>query len=355
MDHRQLTPHDADVEASGRACRRYGAVMHLLVATLILSSCGHRSDPSTDAQPLPRSRFIDVVHSFNIQLDDPDVGQLRFEGLAAGRPEAAADGRLVIFLHGFPASAEGFRDAMQIIADAGYFVIAPNQRGYSAGARPNGVGSYGILELVDDVVGIASALGADRFHLAGHDWGGAVAWVTAGLHPDRVASLTVLSTPHPDALDDGIADLGSDQHRMSGYMTDLRAPGSEHRLLHHGFAAFVSRFATGPPPDDYVAAYARILGNPSALGAAISWYRATPSPSPARLGPVDVPVSYLWGTEDAVFSAEAAEATADHVSGPYTFTQLDGLDHWLPERAPDAVAAALLDNVATEGHDDGPS
>jgi pimeloyl-ACP methyl ester carboxylesterase len=118
---------------------------------------------------------------------------LVFDLLAAGDPA----GEPVLLLHGFPQTAACWTELAEALADAGYRVLAPDQRGYSPGARPAAVRDYRMPELVADVLAVADRAGARRFHVVGHDWGGAVAWHLAARHPERVATLTAVSTPHP--------------------------------------------------------------------------------------------------------------------------------------------------------------
>jgi pimeloyl-ACP methyl ester carboxylesterase len=116
---------------------------------------------------------------------------LVFDALAAGTPT----GELVVLLHGFPQTAACWTQVLETLAVAGYRAVAPDQRGYSPTARPTTVQAYRLPELVADVLAIADRLGVETFHLVGHDWGGVVAWQLAGRHPDRVATLTAVSTP----------------------------------------------------------------------------------------------------------------------------------------------------------------
>ncbi|MGH9248466.1 MAG: alpha/beta fold hydrolase, partial [Acidimicrobiales bacterium] len=124
------------------------------------------------------------------------VGPHTFDALADG-PE---DGELVLLLHGFPQTSAAWRDQVAALAAAGYRAVAPDQRGYSPRARPTELAAYAMPELVGDVIGFADVLGAERFHLVGHDWGGAVAWQVAGRHPERLHTLAAVSTPHPEAM-----------------------------------------------------------------------------------------------------------------------------------------------------------
>src|SRR5579875_2784646 len=110
------------------------------------------------------------------------------------------DAPVVVLLHGFPQDRQAWGKVTPQLVDAGYRVLAPDQRGYSPGASPRGVSAYRLRELCGDVAALLDAAGAGQAHIVGHDWGGAVAWSFAGAHPHRVASCTVLSTPHPAAL-----------------------------------------------------------------------------------------------------------------------------------------------------------
>ena len=133
---------------------------------------------------------------------DITVGDLSFHARADG-PE---DGPLVLLMHGFPQTAHTWRAQLPVLAAAGYRAVAPNQRGYSSGARPEGIEHYKTGTLVADIFAMADALGHQRFHLVGHDWGGALSWIAAGRHPERLKSLTVLSRPHPDAFARAMAE-----------------------------------------------------------------------------------------------------------------------------------------------------
>ncbi len=287
-----------------------------------------------------------TVKAATLTIHDPVLGRLRFKAILAGDPQEARQGRLVLFLHGFPETAESFREMLPTVARAGYYAVAFSQRGYSPRARPTAVDAYNITNLVADVTRVAASLGAPTFHLVGHDWGGGVAWVTAALYPKLVTSLTVLSTPDPDALSAAIAKPHSPQHAASHYITTLRAAGSQNRILANGINGFKALFTLGGGgiPATNVDTYARAMATPAALRAAIDWYRANPFPTPP-LGPIKVPTLYLWGAKDAVFLRSTASATAAYVHAPYTFCVLSGQGHWLPEDAAQQIAAPLLSQL----------
>jgi pimeloyl-ACP methyl ester carboxylesterase len=269
------------------------------------------------------------------------VGGLVFDARAAG----PADGELVLLLHGFPQTSLAWRQQLEALGDAGYRAVAPDQRGYSPGARPVDVGEYRAERLVGDVLGFADALGAPTFHLVGHDWGGAVAWQVAGRHPERLRTLTSVSTPHPAAFRRSIE--GGEQRERSGYMLFFRTPDAEPFFLDNDAAVLRSLYSASALPEDAAAEYIRVLTEPGALTGALNWYRAADIGLVEGLGPITTPTLYVWSTDDPALGRDAAEATAGHVDGPYRFEVLDGVSHWIPEEAPDALNALLLEHLAS--------
>lgn len=266
------------------------------------------------------------------------------------RGDGPEDGPLVLLLHGFPQSSRCWDATLPVLADAGYRAVAFDQRGYSPGARPDDVAAYKPDLLVADVLEVADALGEERFHVVGHDFGGMVAWMVAGHHPDRVRTLTVASTPHPAAFRRSYqaaeASGDDDQHERSGYMRAFReSPRGEIEasLLADDAAALRLAFAGLPDAaaDDYVA----VLSEPGALVAAIDWYRSMSGRASAATPPSSVPTAYLWGDQDPALGRGAAEATAELVTGPYRFEVLEGVGHWIPELAAARLHAVLLPHL----------
>jgi pimeloyl-ACP methyl ester carboxylesterase len=267
------------------------------------------------------------------------VGDLVFEARADG----PADGELVLLLHGFPQTSFSWRNQLVALAAAGYRAVAPDQRGYSTGARPADVGEYRVERLVGDVLGFADALGVERFHLVGHDWGGAVAWQVAGRHPERLLTLTSLSTPHPAAFRRSIQD--GEQRDKSSYMLFFRSPEAEPFFLDNEAAGLRALYTASGLADDAVEEYVRVLTQPGAMAGALNWYRAADPGIVEGLGPITTPTMYVWSTDDPALGRDAAEATAAHVEGPYRFEVLEGVSHWIAEEAPDALNTLLLEHL----------
>jgi pimeloyl-ACP methyl ester carboxylesterase len=262
-----------------------------------------------------------------------------FDGWAAGPPA----GEPVVLLHGFPQTSACWTGVAPALAAAGYRVVAFDQRGYSPGARPGRVRDYRMPQLVADTLAVAERAGAARFHLVGHDWGGAVAWSLAGRHPERVATLMVVSTPHPRAY--ATALWSGAQLLRSAYIGLFRLPRLPELVLgagrQRGLRLLLARSGLGP---EWVEAYARAMAGPGALSAALAWYRAI-SPLGLRTPPVTVPTRYVWGSGDPALGRRAATATARWVSGPYRFDVLSGAGHWLPEHHAQALASLLLEHL----------
>lgn len=279
-------------------------------------------------------------------------GEMKANGFSfTVRRDGPPTGRSVILLHGFPQTSACFADGITALSRAGYRVLAPDQRGYSPGARPDRVEDYAVVELASDVLALADASGMTTFDLVGHDWGGMVGWWVAGHHPDRVRTFCAVSTPHPAALAAALAD-DADQTQRSAYLELFRQPEVPERLLlgdggdGSGLRQVFADSGIAPSAvDDYV----EVLSAPGALTAALNWYRANDLHLAPGLGPVAVPTMYVWSTEDIALGRRAAEATADHVTGPYRFEVLDGVSHWIPDVAAEPLNALLLDHLGGSG------
>ncbi|WP_298746136.1 alpha/beta fold hydrolase [uncultured Serinicoccus sp.] len=258
---------------------------------------------------------------------------LTHEALVGGPP----DGPVVLLLHGFPQDGTAWDRVSPALQEAGLRTLAPHQRGYAEGARPRRVAAYRLERLVEDALGLLDHVGVDRAHVVGHDWGGAVAWALAAWHPERVATLTVASTPHPRAL--AWAVRHADQARRSWYIAGFQVPVLPELVM----ARALRRGAlvrTGLPAPD-ARRYAARLGTRAALRGPVGWYRAAARPGGRPVGRVEVPTTLVWGARDPFLGRAAAERTARAVSGPYRFVELDA-GHWLPERRPAELAHEVL-------------
>jgi len=256
-------------------------------------------------------------------------------------------GELVLLLHGFPQTRHTWRAELAALAAAGHRAVAPDQRGYSPGARPAGIESYRIESLVADALALADALGAERFHLVGHDWGGHLAWILAAREPRRVRTLSVLSRPHPAAFARALREDPEQANRSRHHRAHQSADATDWWLA-DGAARLCNALHGQGVPESDVAVYLATLGERAAMDAALHWYRAAGSSglAAADVPPVEVPTLYVWGTSDATVGRPAAEATRAFVKAPYRFVELPGIGHFVTDQAPAAFPPLLLEHVA---------
>jgi len=245
---------------------------------------------------------------------------LRDGGPPAGDP--------VLLLHGFPQGNECWDDVAPRLHTQGLRTLAPDLRGYSPRARPTARSAYRLSEAVKDVLALLDSAGLPAAHIVGHDWGGSVAWLVAGHHPDRVRSLTVLSTPHSKAFARALRNPA--QLLQWWYMLVFQLPLVPDRLL--------PRTMRGPLvksglPAEYAARYTGRMSRPGAMTGALNWYRAIPWSVREPTAVCHVPTTYVWGRNDPALRRAAAEQTAQYVHASYRFVELDA-GHWLPETQP---------------------
>ena len=261
-----------------------------------------------------------------------------------GGPES---GELVILLHGFPQTRYTWRAELPALVAQGYRCCAYNQRGYSADARPSGLAAYRVEEMVADTVAVAAALGYQRFHLVGHDWGGQIAWCTAALNPEVVNTLTVISRPHPGAFLQAMANDPA-QAARSGHHQKFRSMDAADELLADN-AASLRRMYTdwGGVPKADAEAYLATLGERAALDAAINWYRAVPDTTIdfSALPAISAPTLYVWGDADSTVGRIAAEGTGAMLAGPFEFAELPAVGHFVTDEAPGVFTELLLSHL----------
>ena len=271
---------------------------------------------------------------------------LTFDALVAGEANAP----LVLLLHGFAESMHCWRAQTASLADMGYRAIAPSQRGYSPAARPDprDFPSYHIDRLMDDAMAIVAASGYSdkRFHLAGHDWGGSIAWALADRYPERIASLTVLSRPHPNAFNRALAMPDGEQARRSRHHKAFLEPDAADVVLADDCKWLRDRLAANGMPAAAIEKHLSVLGNKQAMEAALAWYRARGAIR-GPLGPIRVPTLYIWGDADDTVGRVAAEGTVDFVAAPYRFAVLPGIGHFAADQAPERVSELMLEHITT--------
>ena len=287
---------------------------------------------------LPLTR---IVLSTGVELD-----------VAIGGPDEAPP---LIFLHGFPESHRTWRFIMAHFANR-FRVIAPDQRGFAGSSKPDSVASYQPRHMVADLLALADQLGIDRFTLVGHDWGGAIAWMAAINHPDRIARLVLANAAHPFTYQKALFD-DPDQRASAQYITEMRQPDFEAKVEAMGWDAyFDSRFlepsaAIRMTPEER-AIYLAQWQVPGAFTAMINWYRASPLIVPPMQGEVERP-AYLdrpfpqvvqptllfWAMDDYALRPSLLDGIATLVPDLTLIKALGG--HFVPWEQPDALIAAM--------------
>lgn len=252
--------------------------------------------------------------------------------------EDHGSGTPVVLMHGFPDSARLWRHQVPFLAGQGFRVITPDMRGFGRSGRPEGVDAYALRNAVADVAGILDAHGIEAAHVVGHDWGAAVAWLTAMFIPDRVRKLVVISVPHP------LAPGTVRQYEMAWYQLFFQFEGIAEATLQADDWSWLRLFSRG---DGDFGQWTEDLSRPGALTAALNWYRANLAPRmpgpPPKLPPVNVPVLGIWSDGDHYLDGERMRASAACVDGPWRYAEIADASHWIPLDAPGRLNELLLD------------
>ncbi|MBM3273506.1 MAG: alpha/beta fold hydrolase [Candidatus Sericytochromatia bacterium] len=274
--------------------------------------------------------------------DFADLGDIRLHFVEEG------EGPLVVLLHGFPDFWYSWRRQIPFLAKAGYRVVAPDMRGYNLSGKPQGVDAYRITRLAGDIGDLVGHLGADRAVIAGHDWGGVVAWSLPIFRPEVVDRLVILNAPHPAVMFRELLTPG--QALRSWYFFFFQLPRLPEELVRAALPAIVK--AAGGTEDD-LALYVEAAARPGALTATVNYYRAAmravlgATPEDARLrdiarqAVVDSPVLLLWGLDDPVLGPRLTEGLEPWVRN-LRVMRLPGVSHWPHLESPATVNQELL-------------
>ena len=178
-----------------------------------------------------------ALDSVGLRHGYADLSEARLHYVEAG------DGPLVVLLHGFPEFWYSWRHQIRALAAAGFQVVAPDMRGYNLSSKPSGVSSYEPRRVAGDVRDLVEERGAARALLAGHDWGAAIAWLTAIAHPEVVERLAILNVPHPRRMLESLRRPGR-QTARSWYIFSFQLPWLPEQLVRARDWRFVSGSST---------------------------------------------------------------------------------------------------------------
>lgn len=268
----------------------------------------------------------------------------------------ARGGEAIVFLHGFPESHRTWREIAPALAED-YFVVVPDQRGFGASDKPLGVERYRTDRIVADLIALADALEIDRFTLVGHDWGGAVAWLAALRHPERIQRLIIVNAPHPLIFQKSLIEDPA-QRAASQYMNAFRNPAMEQGIAAMGWETFYTKTFGGHAdlgllPEEEKQAYLADWSAPGALTAMLNWYRASdivvPTIGEEAAAPawtalpfphLTMPVLVVWALRDkALLPIQLVEL--ESVIDDLRIVQVPDAGHFIPWEKPEPVIRAI--------------
>jgi pimeloyl-ACP methyl ester carboxylesterase len=293
---------------------------------------------------------IDIVAATERRLGVPlesrmiPTNGVRLHVVIAGPTEGAP----VVLLHGYPEFWWGWNQQIARLARAGFRVIAPDQRGYDASEKPPGVDAYRIELLLGDVLGLIQQLGYERVYLAGHDWGGAIAWHLVIEHPARFRKLVMFNAPHPLAWEDARRSA-PEEKTISWYRTFFQLPVLPELLARAGnwWLLVKNLRDTSRPgtfPDADLDFYRYAWDRDGAMHAMVNWYRAAfrhPHPVEGD-GTVRVPTRIVWGMRDRFFESRLAHFSVDHCASA-DLVQLPEATHWLLHEEPEVTSNQMVE------------
>jgi pimeloyl-ACP methyl ester carboxylesterase len=268
----------------------------------------------------------------------------RHDGLTFDvRDEGPLDGEPVVLLHGFPERSTCWREVAPLLHRQGFRTYAPDQRGYSPGARPPRRRDYTMDRLEADVVALIETIGSP-VHLVGHDWGANSGWLVAMRRPELLRSLTAISVPHPAAFRSAL--FTPRQVVSSWYMAAFQAPWLPERTAAMRGGPFDQGLRRGGMTRDEVERFRREIVDYGALPGALNWYRAIPFTRQRSVaGRVRVPTTLLWSDGDVAVRRLPVDRCEQFVDAPYELRVLEGVTHWIPTQQPQAVADAVLSRI----------
>lgn len=273
----------------------------------------------------------------------------------------ARGGDPVVLLHGFPESHRTWRAVAPALA-MDFFVVAPDQRGFGGSDKPAAVEAYATERILEDLIALADALELERFTLVGHDWGGAVAWLAALRHPDRLKRLIIVNSPHPLVFQKSlIEDEG--QRAASQYISAFRNPAMEQGIAAMGWESFYEKtFGSHADlsliPEEEKQAYLAQWSAPGALTAMLNWYRASgivvPAPGEnaelpawtrASFPHIAVPTLVVWGLKDKALLPVQLDGLPELVED-FRLAATPDAGHFIPWEHPGFVVSAIRDFIA---------
>jgi epoxide hydrolase 4 len=278
---------------------------------------------------------------------------IQFFVMTAGDPKHPA----ILLLHGFPETSSQWRKQITFLSEQGYFVVAPNQRGYHGTSKPARVRDYHIDTLAHDAVSLMETLGHREFFLVGHDWGGFVAWQVAFRFPNRVKKLVVLNASLMRVYERMLLTFRPKQLLKSWYVFMFQVPWLPTFLMRLGFGKFIFKSygrSDMPMTDEEYVQYYKAWFEDNAMPSMLAWYRSAVRTSLGTFygqllrlknpykklalptEKIKPPTLVLWGDGDVYLTTALAErSVALCENGRVEY--FAGVSHWITHEIPDTV------------------
>jgi len=286
--------------------------------------------------------FTGIILSQGVLMEKIKANNLEFDVRAAG---LSNNGDAVILLHGFPETSHMYKDLIILLSDNNYKVIAPDQRGYSIGARPKSRNNYKIEYLVEDLFSLADVFNFEKFHLVGHDWGASIGWAAVSVEPNRIITWTPMSVPHLDAFAQ-VLDHDNDQKQMSRYISFFKLPFIPELFFSmNDYKNLISIWTESS--NEEKEEYLKVFRQKDAIKSSLNWYRENVSIKNRKersIGNISTTTQFIWGNNDIALGRKGAELTEKYMKGNYNFVELD-LGHWLIQEDYDTVSSLILNFI----------
>lgn len=258
------------------------------------------------------------------------------------------DGKLVVLLHGFPETGIlSWHKQIDPLVEQGFFVVAPDQRGYNQSAKPESVQEYEVDLLAGDIVKVIEHYKRSKAIIVGHDWGAVVAWVLGNKFPNYVEKLVIMNVPHPQVMQDKLRSSWK-QLTNSWYMFFFQVPWvAEAKIRKDGFYWLTGALAMAAPGTfsrQLVRRYHQSWSEPQCVESMLAWYRQAirgSIPPREKIGRVSVPTLMLWGDNDTALDASMAQPSIE-MCDDGELVMVPGISHWVQHEAPAVVNRELL-------------
>ena len=301
------------------------------------------------SSPTTPEGFVSVAGDPNLSSDlregYAEIGGQRLHYVEAG------EGPLVVLLHGFPEFWYAWRQQIKPLADAGFRVVVPDTRGYNLSSKPDDVAAYDVALLAADIKGLIHERGAESAMLAGHDWGGSIAWTVAMNHPEVVDRMAILNAAHPRKLSQGLHHPS--QLRRSWYFFFFALPDLPETVVHANNWHFFRHFlhdARPPFTPEETDRYVEAWSQPGASTGMINYYRSSvrqdQKKAEAALRPLQAPTLVIWGDRDGYLGSDLAEPEHDDVPNLDRVEHLPDASHWVHHDEAERVSQLLVDFFA---------